>query len=148
MDGGAGSDEQFLVFNVTNPESLRDNVRQSAIEVGLWLDIVAGLSEVREEPNVRSVEPKLIGGLVRATIVKLGWAIGGKDQERNAGFACLEHRGKVVRGRAPGRAEKQRGTQRAARLSEPEMGRTRFSPSMPPLRKITTSISLLIDSAG
>jgi hypothetical protein len=28
-------DEQFLMFNVTNPEALRDNVRQSALELGL-----------------------------------------------------------------------------------------------------------------
>ena len=28
------SDEQFLIFNVTNPEALRDNIRQTAVELG------------------------------------------------------------------------------------------------------------------
>jgi pimeloyl-ACP methyl ester carboxylesterase len=30
-----GGDEQFLVFNVTNPPALRDNLRQSALELAL-----------------------------------------------------------------------------------------------------------------
>lgn len=36
-------DEQFLMFNVSNPTALRDNVRQSAIELALVPDLVAGL---------------------------------------------------------------------------------------------------------
>ncbi len=30
----SGSDEQFLIFNVVNPEALRDNVRETAVETG------------------------------------------------------------------------------------------------------------------
>ncbi|MFO0549468.1 MAG: hypothetical protein U0271_13840 [Polyangiaceae bacterium] len=37
-------DEQFLVFNFQNPLALRDNVRQSALELVLAADIVEGLS--------------------------------------------------------------------------------------------------------
>jgi hypothetical protein len=39
-----GGDEQFLMFNVTNLEAVRDNVRQSALEVALlpdWLPALA-----------------------------------------------------------------------------------------------------------
>ena len=39
-----GGDEQFLIFNVGNPTAMRDNLRQSAIEVGLWPGLVQGLS--------------------------------------------------------------------------------------------------------
>lgn len=46
--GGArnpgGGDEQFLVFNVTNPEALRDNLRQSAAELALIQGFVDDLS--------------------------------------------------------------------------------------------------------
>lgn len=35
-----GSDEQFLVFNFQNPLALRDNVRQSALELALMPDIL------------------------------------------------------------------------------------------------------------
>lgn len=38
-----GGDEQFLMFNVTNPVALRDNVRQSALELAL---IARGLGAV------------------------------------------------------------------------------------------------------
>lgn len=31
----AGADEQFLVYNFNNPEALRDNIRESALELGL-----------------------------------------------------------------------------------------------------------------
>ena len=37
-------DEQFLMFNVTNPAALRDNVRQSALELVLLADILDTLS--------------------------------------------------------------------------------------------------------
>ncbi len=38
------SDEQFLMFNVTNPLALRDNVRQSALELILFADVIAALT--------------------------------------------------------------------------------------------------------
>ncbi len=39
-----GKDEQFLMFNVTNPAALRDNVRQSAAELALQAHVLATLS--------------------------------------------------------------------------------------------------------
>ena len=36
-------DEQFLIFNIQNPTALRDNVRQSAIEIALLPALIAGL---------------------------------------------------------------------------------------------------------
>jgi len=39
-----GSDEQFLVFNIGNPAALRDNLRQSAMEIALLPDVLAALS--------------------------------------------------------------------------------------------------------
>lgn len=44
LRNSTGGDEQFLVFNVGNPAAMRDNLRQSAIEVGLWPGMVAGLA--------------------------------------------------------------------------------------------------------
>lgn len=37
-------DEQFLMFNVANPAALRDNVRQSALELAIAAHVVDGLS--------------------------------------------------------------------------------------------------------
>ncbi|MBK9000515.1 MAG: hypothetical protein IPM35_32750 [Myxococcales bacterium] len=39
-----GGDEQFLMFNVTNPAALRDNVRQSAAEIALQAHVLAKLA--------------------------------------------------------------------------------------------------------
>lgn len=39
-----GQDEQFLMFNVSNPGAMRDNVRQSALELTLVPDLVEGMS--------------------------------------------------------------------------------------------------------
>jgi hypothetical protein len=36
----SGSDEQFLMFNILNPGAMRDNVRQSAIELTLLPDLI------------------------------------------------------------------------------------------------------------
>jgi pimeloyl-ACP methyl ester carboxylesterase len=36
----SGADEQFLVFNFQNPVALRDNVRQSALELALMPDVL------------------------------------------------------------------------------------------------------------
>jgi len=35
-----GGDEQFLMFNITNPEALRDNIRQSAVELMLLAHVL------------------------------------------------------------------------------------------------------------
>ena len=39
-------DEQFLMFNITNLWAMRDNIRQAALEVALWPDIVAQLGTI------------------------------------------------------------------------------------------------------
>ena len=36
----SGNDEQFLMFNITNPEALRDNTRQSAVELMLLAHVL------------------------------------------------------------------------------------------------------------
>ena len=38
-----GGDEQFLIFNITNPAAMRDNLRQSAAELTLVPDVMAKL---------------------------------------------------------------------------------------------------------
>ncbi len=38
-----GGDEQFLIFNITNPAAMRDNLRQSAAELTLLPDVLAEL---------------------------------------------------------------------------------------------------------
>lgn len=38
-----GGDEQFLIFNIRNPGAIRDNIRQSALELALLPDVIAGL---------------------------------------------------------------------------------------------------------
>ncbi len=38
-----GGDEQFIVFNIQNPEALRDNLRQSAVELDLLVDLLPTL---------------------------------------------------------------------------------------------------------
>jgi len=39
-----GGDEQLLIFNFTNPLAMRDNIRQSALELALMADIIDSLS--------------------------------------------------------------------------------------------------------
>jgi hypothetical protein len=39
-----GADEQFLIFNVQNPVALRDNLRESALELALFAHVLADLS--------------------------------------------------------------------------------------------------------
>ncbi len=39
-----GGDEQFLMFNVTNPAALRDNVRQSAAELALQAHVLSAIA--------------------------------------------------------------------------------------------------------
>ena len=49
------SDEQLLVFNFTNPRALRDNVRQSALELLLWPPILECLTlDVSGCPGART----------------------------------------------------------------------------------------------
>ena len=38
-----GGDEQFLIFNISNPAAMRDNIRQSALELALLPDVLESL---------------------------------------------------------------------------------------------------------
>jgi hypothetical protein len=73
-----GGDEQFLVFNIQNPRALRDNVRQSALEVALVPEIAAGLSvDATDCPGLAAVarfdedHAALMGHSMGATIAPL-----------------------------------------------------------------------------
>lgn len=60
-----GGDEQFLIFNVFNPTALRDNVRESALELILLAHIIPTLSvAARDCPDV--------GATVRFDATRLG----------------------------------------------------------------------------
>lgn len=76
---GDGSDEQFAVFNFVNPEALRDNIRQTAIEAPWLLGLVpsltitattCGLEDVRVDPE----RVALMGHSMGATIAPLAAA--------------------------------------------------------------------------
>jgi hypothetical protein len=78
-------DEQFLMFNVTNPDALRDNVRQSAFEIALQAhvldqisidasscpDLATGGGAAKLDPN----ELALMGHSMGATIAPLVLAV-------------------------------------------------------------------------
>ncbi|MCK6527230.1 hypothetical protein L6R50_06575 [Myxococcota bacterium] len=78
-----GGDEQFLIFNVTNPGALRDNLRQSAVELallpalleGLALDVTAcgGAGE-----EARFAPAAIMGHSMGATIAPLTLALAGE----------------------------------------------------------------------
>jgi hypothetical protein len=77
-----GGDEQFLVFNIQNPRALRDNVRQSALEVALVPALLAGLSvDAADCPGLASTvsfDPShlaLMGHSMGATIAPLALAV-------------------------------------------------------------------------
>jgi hypothetical protein len=81
----SGGDEQFLVINVTNPVALRDNLRQSALELALALDVAARLSPSAEgcpglvaaggAARLDLTHPSLMGHSMGATIAPLALAI-------------------------------------------------------------------------
>lgn len=67
-----GADEQFLVFNVSNPIATRDNVRQSALELALLPQMLDGLSFDARACDGASPEALLDGG----TLALLGHSMG------------------------------------------------------------------------
>ncbi len=78
----SGGDEQFLMFNITNPRAMRDNVRQSALEAALAVDILAALQV--DTADCEGVGPTatfdterlaLMGHSMGATIAPLTMAI-------------------------------------------------------------------------
>ena len=76
-------DEQFLMFNITNPPAMRDNIRQSALELVHLADALPGWSIPRglcahpETQEVSSIDPHrvgLFGHSMGATIAPLALA--------------------------------------------------------------------------
>ncbi len=76
----SGKDEQFLVFNFQNPVALRDNVRQSALELALLPDVLADLTiDVDDCPGTEAGVPAqldldhmaLMGHSMGASIIPL-----------------------------------------------------------------------------
>jgi hypothetical protein len=65
-----GGDEQFLVFNVANPVAMRDNLRQSALELALLPDLLTGASLVGCDGQPIALAPDLVlfGHSMGATI--------------------------------------------------------------------------------
>jgi hypothetical protein len=77
-----GWDEQFAIFNIQNPASLRDSIRQSALELALLADTLEGLSlDAADCPGVEAEVPfdtahlGLFGHSMGATIAPLAAAI-------------------------------------------------------------------------
>jgi hypothetical protein len=70
-----GGDEQFLTFNVVNPEALRDNLRQSALELALLPDLLStltlGASDCAGALTLRTDRMALFGHSMGASIAPL-----------------------------------------------------------------------------
>ena len=80
----SGGDEQFLMFNVVNPAAMRDNVRQSAVELALVPSLVDGLvvdsSECPGAPAEARFEARvLMGHSMGASIAPLAVVPGGYE---------------------------------------------------------------------
>ncbi|MFO0616101.1 MAG: hypothetical protein U0414_26135 [Polyangiaceae bacterium] len=68
-------DEQFLVFNIGNPRALRDNVRQSALELVLQAHILEGVTiDVSACPGATA--PGNVARLDPATMAIMGHSMG------------------------------------------------------------------------
>lgn len=72
----SGGDEQFLIFNIANPAAMRDNLRQSAIEISLWPALAAGLAlpegcPDQPSPRLDLSTLALVGHSMGATIAPL-----------------------------------------------------------------------------
>ena len=73
-----GSDEQFLMFNITNPEALRDNLRQSALELALLPEMLDALSQdfsACADGSLRTDRLALFGHSMGATLAPLVVAV-------------------------------------------------------------------------
>ena len=77
-------DEQFLIFNIANPLAMRDNVRQSAIELILMSHMLGDLRfdpsgceglEAPDEARLRGERVTLMGHSMGATIAPLALAV-------------------------------------------------------------------------
>lgn len=69
-------DEQFLIFNVANPIAMRDNVRQSALELALEARVLDGVTIDDCDGMPITLAPRaLMGHSMGATIAPLAFAI-------------------------------------------------------------------------
>jgi len=80
-----GGDEQFLMFNVLNPGAMRDNVRQSALELALLPDVLgawriptADCAGAPAESRLQADDLTLIGHSMGATIGPLAVGLRGE----------------------------------------------------------------------
>ncbi|MEM9190292.1 MAG: hypothetical protein AAGF12_14000 [Myxococcota bacterium] len=74
----AGADEQFLIFNVQNPIAMRDNIRQSALELIIETRLIDELAIDSSEcggADVRFDIKALMGHSMGATIAPLAFAV-------------------------------------------------------------------------
>jgi hypothetical protein len=71
----SGGDEQFLVFNFQNPVALRDNVRQSALELALLPDVLDGVT-IDVSDCAGAVAPASIAKLDTGTMALMGHSMG------------------------------------------------------------------------
>jgi hypothetical protein len=80
-----GGDEQFIVFNIQNPEALRDNLRQSAIELDLLVDLLPAL---RIDPTGCDglVTPEAAGRIDVRTLALMGHSMGASIAPLAAAF--------------------------------------------------------------
>lgn len=72
-----GGDEQLLIFNFVNPVAMRDNIRQSAVEIGLAADLIDQVA-VSSTVCSGSLDPEtvaLFGHSMGATIAPLALAV-------------------------------------------------------------------------
>ncbi len=79
------SDEQFLIFNIGNPAAIRDNVRQSALELAVTAHLVDGIaadasacpgfSAASSQAKIDGQKLALFGHSMGATIAPLALAI-------------------------------------------------------------------------
>jgi pimeloyl-ACP methyl ester carboxylesterase len=75
------SDEQFLIFNIGNPVAIRDNVRQSAVELAITAHLLDGLTvdasscpDVMQTARFDTKKVALFGHSMGATIAPLALA--------------------------------------------------------------------------
>jgi hypothetical protein len=71
-----GGDEQFLVFDLTNPGALRDNLRQTALEAAWLPAILPGLLIPRAECPLLTVTEPRDGRLDASSLVLFGHSMG------------------------------------------------------------------------
>lgn len=70
-------DEQFLIFNITNPRGLRDNIRQSALELMLFAHVLPSLSiDASACPGLTTQASDGVVTLDTSTLALMGHSMG------------------------------------------------------------------------